>query len=342
MTSPVARLAILLAIVAIWLTPSARAAAPHVADGLVAEVAATGIVRPIQIAFDDDRLVVLSHGRSPRAAAEVVWLDLRVPLPLDASPLPRVVIPFPDGRMIVFGSLAVDARAGDLYLGEENGNRIYRLSRDQRLVPVAIGLHHLVGGSGMALDARGRLVALDFLSPETLLRSESPPPSWLDAMTSTSEYQGPLVFQVEIEASSSLPRRLDLLPPHYPRNWARPRGDVPGRFMSLVPLSGDRIAVLDSLGEVRLFAPDGAVRRLARLPAGHYHRTSMALAPDGSLLVSSGFHIRRIYRITMTGAVSVVAGELGDPNGIAVDREGRLYVAETAFHRILRIREIAR
>jgi hypothetical protein len=335
LTCPVTRVVILIAVGAVWLAPVARAATARVAEGLLAEVVATGIVRPIQIAFDDDRLVVLSHGRATHAAAEVVWVDLKSSAPVDAAPLPRVVIPFSDGRTIVFGSLAVDGRSGALYLGEENGNRVYRLTRDQRLAPVAIGLHHLVGGSGMALDARGRLVVLDFVSPETQLRSESPPPSSLEA---DDGYQGPLVFRVELEASASLPRRLDLVPPLFPRNWARPHGEPLGRFMSITALPDDRLAVLDSLGEVFVFDANGTKHRLARLPAGHYHRTSMAVAPDGSVLVSSGFHIRRIYRITMAGAISVVASELGDPNGIAVDREGRVYVAETAFHRIIRIR----
>ena len=35
--------------------------------------------------------------------------------------------------------------------------------------------------------------------------------------------------------------------------------------------------------------------------------------------------------------MSIVASELGDPGGIVLDREGALYVAETALHRIIRI-----
>jgi hypothetical protein len=36
--------------------------------------------------------------------------------------------------------------------------------------------------------------------------------------------------------------------------------------------------------------------------------------------------------------VTSVAHDLGDPQGIVVDRWGDLYVAETALHRIIRIR----
>ena len=46
---------------------------------------------------------------------------------------------------------------------------------------------------------------------------------------------------------------------------------------------------------------------------------------------------RQIFRISPAGQVSIVAGELGDPGGIVLDREGALYVAETALHRIIRI-----
>ena len=327
--------------VLVWaatLTPSAPASGLRVADGFTAEIVATGLVRPIQVAFDGDaRLVVLSHGRGDDAAGEIVWIDLRNALPVDASPLPRVVIPFADRRRLVFGSLAVDPRGGGFFLGEENGNRVYYLTREARLRPAAVGVHHLVGGSGMALDDHRRLVVLDFVSQDTQLHSESPPPSSLD-MLGAGGYHGPLIFRVDVEPSAPLPRRLDLVPPFFPRGWPRQPGEILARFISVIPLAGDELAVLDSQGEIFVLDRDGALRRLARLPAGHFHRTNVALAPDGSLLVSSGFHIRKIYRVTPAGSVSVVASDLGDPGGVAVDREGHLYVVETTLHRVVRIR----
>ncbi len=74
------------------------------------------------------------------------------------------------------------------------------------------------------------------------------------------------------------------------------------------------------------------------MPSGHYHRTHMTVGPDGSVFVSSGFHIRQVFRVSPTGAVTVVAQDLGDPEGIAVDDAGDLYVAENALHRVIRIR----
>jgi hypothetical protein len=160
------------------------AAAVNVSEGFRVEVVVTGIPRPIQIAHAGDAmLVVLGHGWRGDAAAELYRIDLRGSLPVDAARAPRVVLPFAtEPRKTVFGSLAVDSKTGDLYLGEENGNRIYRLGADQRLRAVAVGLNHLLGGSAIALDQQGRLVFLDYASPEMHLRSETPLPpslSWL-------------------------------------------------------------------------------------------------------------------------------------------------------------------
>src|SRR5207249_9269429 len=89
------------------------------------EVVATAVPRPAQLALTGSgRLVVLSHGWRGDAAAELFWLDPRGALPVNASVAPRVVIPFAEGpRKTALGSLAVDPRSGDLFLGEENGNR---------------------------------------------------------------------------------------------------------------------------------------------------------------------------------------------------------------------------
>ena len=316
--------------------PSATADV-RVATGLRVEVVVTGISRPIQLAFDPSGgLVVLSHGRGD-AAGELYRFDL-AGLPLDASRAPRVVIPFSEGpRKSTFGSLAVDPRSGDLFLGEENGNRVYRLTADRRLLPFAVGLHHLVGGGSLAFDGKGRLVVLDFASPETQVRAEGPPPlpiDWLAAGTS----QMPLVFRVDPTEEIPQPRRLNLVSPLFPRLSApQAAGEFLPRFVSVGVSPTDELLLLGSQGEVFRLAPEGALQRLARLPAGHYHRTNMTLAPDGGVFVSAGFHLRDLFRVSPAGAVTRVAWELGDPGGLVVDRLGRLYVAETALHRIIRI-----
>ncbi|HYB71340.1 MAG TPA: hypothetical protein VEH80_11730, partial [Candidatus Bathyarchaeia archaeon] len=82
---------------------------------------------------------------------------------------------------------------------------------------------------------------------------------------------------------------------------------------------------------------NGELRPIVRLPAGHYHRTNLAVGPDGSIYICAGYQIRQIFRISPAGQVSVVASELGDPGGIVLDADGRLYIPETALHRIIRI-----
>jgi hypothetical protein len=302
------------------------------------DVVATGIPRPIQLALDGQgRLVVLALGWQGDAAGEIYHLTLRGSTAVDGSRAPRYVIPFPeDSRKTVFGSLAADARSGDLYLGEENGNRIYRLTADHHLDAAVVGLNHLVGGGALALDGQRRLVFLDYASPESHLRSERRLPPSLSWLTEEG-YRGPLVFRVDPREEIPLPRRADLLVPLVPRPGA-PRADRQPQWRLIsVAAAGDDLVFLSSVGEVFRLGRDGDLQLLARLPAGHYHRTNLAAAPDGSVFVCAGFQIRQILRVSPTGEVSVVASDLGDPGGIALDRTGAIYVPESALHRVIRI-----
>jgi len=329
-----------LAILAAAVLTPARAEL-RVAPGLRVEEVVTGLTRPIELAFQrPGRLVVLSHGWRGDAA-ELHWVDLAGTPPADLSRAPRVVIPFAEGpRKTAFGSLAVEPRTGDLFLGEENGNRIYRFTADQKLALFAVGLHHLVGGSSLAFDGQGRLVVLDFASPEGRLRSESPAPPGLDWLASEA-YQGPLVFRLDPLEDLPRPRRLDFAVPMFPRRAALGAPGVAAlpRFVSVAASpAAEGIFLLGSPGEVFRLTPSTGLQLLARLPAGNYHRTHMAVAPDGNVFVSSGFHIRDLFRISPAGVVTIIARELGDPGGIVVDRAGDLYIVETALHRIIRIR----
>jgi hypothetical protein len=281
---------------------------------------------------------VLSAGAFGAAAGEIYRLDLRGPLPIDAARMPRVVIPFADEiRRAVLGSLAVDPRSGSLFLGEENGNRIYRLGDDPRLQPVAVGLNHLVGGSALTLDRLGRLVFIDYAGSEAHLRSETPLPPSLSWLVDEG-YRGPLVFRIDPAEDRPLPRRADLLIPILPRRESpRPDREAMWRLIGVTATPGDDLVFLSSVGEVLRLAPDGELRLVVRLPAGHYHRTNLTSAPDGSIFVCAGYQIRKIFRISPAGRVSVVASELGDPGGIVLDAKGALYVPEAAVHRIIRI-----
>lgn len=315
----------------------------EVAPGLHAEVVVVGVPRPVQLAIDASaHLVILSHGWRGDAAAEIYRLEVAA-LPLDASRAPRVVIPFSGGpRKVAFGSLALDPRSGDLYIGEENGNRLYRLGAHGGIALLGVGLNHLLGGSSLAVDRRGRLVVLDYTSPEVQQRSEAPPPASFEGLGG-SAYQGPVVTRLDPREDLPLPRRLDLIIPILPVRAAPPDGAEPlFRFISVATTRSDVIVLLDALGELFTLADDAVLRPLARLPSGHYHRTHMTVGPDGSVFVSSGFQIREIFRVSPTGTVTVVARNLGDPEGIAVDAAGDLYVAENALHRVIRIRAAVR
>ncbi|MBI4635063.1 MAG: hypothetical protein HY727_01820 [Candidatus Rokubacteria bacterium] len=321
-------------------TPSVEAAEVQLASGFRIEVVATGIPRPAQLALTaSGRLVVLSHGWRGDSAAEIFWLDPRGAFPVNASVTPRVVIPFAEGpRKTALGSLAVDPKSGDLFLGEENGNRIYRLTADKRLTPLVVGLNHLLGGSSLAIDRQGRLVVLDYASFEAQLRSEAPLPPSLDWLAA-EDYTGPLVFRIDPGEDVPLPRLLGFIAPIFPkRPVRRVSGEPLHRFIAVVPRDRGELALLNSVGEVSMLSSEGDLRRLTRLPSGHFHRTNLAVAPDGSVFVSSGFHIRELYRVSPGGVVTSIARDLGDPQGVAVDHSGALYVAETALHRIIRIR----
>jgi hypothetical protein len=301
------------------------------------EVVVTGIPRPIQLALDaKGGLVVLGQGWRGDAAGEIYRIDPRGSVPVDATRSPRVVIPFAgEPRKTTFGSLAVDPGSGDLFLGEENGNRIYRFGADQRLQVMAVGLNHLLGGSSIALDPRGRLVFIDYASPETHLRSETPLPPSLDWLTQEG-YRGPVVFRLDVHEQRPLPRRADLLVPIFPHGGMDGTGQEPLWRLISVASAGDDLILLSAVGEVLRLGADGALRLVARLPVGHYHRTNLAIGPDGSVYVCGGFQIRQVFRISPSGDVSIVATELGDPGGIVLDGDA-LYIAETAHHRILRV-----
>jgi hypothetical protein len=206
---------------------------------------------------------------------------------------------------------------------------------------MAVGLNHLLGGSAIALDPRGRLVFIDYASPETHLRSETPLPPSLDWLTQEG-YRGPEVFRLDVHDQQPLPRRADLLVPIIPQGGRAGTGREPQWRLISVASAGDDLILLSAVGEVLRLGPDGTLRLVARLPAGHYHRTNLAIGPDGSVYVCGGFQIRQIFRVWPSGEVSIVAAELGDPGGIVLDGDGALYIAETAHHRILRISAVGR
>ncbi len=304
------------------------------------DVVATGVPRPLQLALDrHGALVVLSPGAGGDSAAEIFRVPLDAGLPVDLSHAPRVRIPFASGpRKAALGSLAVDPASGDLFLGEENGTRVYRLAAPSTLTLYARGLHRLDGGGTLAFDADGRLLVVDWVDyiPPSMEDPAPPGFEWLR----DEDYKGPLLFRLELDPEVGLPRDLARTPPFFPRAWGgRAGGGLLPRLISVAAgVSGDVFA-LSSMGEVFRVSPEGALAPLARLPVGlgQYHRISMVATHDGGVLVSGGLHLARVFRVARDGAVTTLAADLADPEGIALDAAGRVYVAESALHRIIRL-----
>lgn len=335
MLRPAASVAVVGVALAAW--SAVARAAPDLPVGV--QVIATEVARPLQLAVDGRTLVVLSPGIQGDGAGEIYRVDLGSELPVDLSRQPRVRIPFADARVATLGSLAVEPTTGALYLGEENGSRIYRLSSDERLTVYATGLHRLAGGGTLAFDRLGRLLLVDHADRLTGTAEDRGPPE-LEALRE-EDYQGPLVFRLTREPDVLHPRRLDRLPPLFPRAWGgRQGGALLPRLISLAETTTGEIALLGSTGELFRLGTGGVLVSWARLPPGHgqYNRTNMIPAPDGGVFVSGGFHIGRIFRVSPHGEVETVVAGLADPEGIALDADGHLYVAESSFHRIVRLK----
>jgi len=315
----------------------AAAAALSAPSTAAIEVVATGVPRPLQIVLDGRSLVVLSPGRRGDSAGELYQIPLDGELPVDLSRQPRVRIPFADERLATIGSLAINQKTRELLLGEENGTRVYRLAPGEPLSLYATGLKRLAGGSALAFDRLGRLVIVDY-ADAVLSPGEDRPPPGLEQFRE-EDYRGPLVFRLDLEAHIPLPRRLEWQAPLFPRAWgSRTGGGMLPRLISVVPVGGSDLILLTSSGDLYRLGADGSFSLFTRLPRAQYNRIHMIAAPDGTIFVSGGFHVGRVFRVSPDGAVAVVASNLADPEGIALDDSGHLYVAESSYHRIVRLR----
>jgi len=303
--------------------------------GALPEVVATGVPRPLQLVVDGASLVVLSPGNGD-SAGEIYRVDLTARLPVDLTRQPRIIIPFADSRTAALGSLALDPASRELVLGEENGTAIYRLTRDERLIRYATGLNRLAGGGTLAFDRAGRLIALDLADPQLSSDRERLPPGLEDLRE--EDYRGPLVFRLAADQTLPLPRQLGRAAPLFPRVWGgKAGGALLPRLIAVAPLDSGDLAFLSSAGDLYRLTPEGRLTAYAHLPHGFYNRITMVAEADGSVLVSGGFHVPRILRVTSAGVVSVLADDLADPEGIALDGRGHLYVAESSLHRIVRL-----
>ena len=298
------------------------------------ELVATGVPRPLQLAFERRTLVVLAPAARGDAAGEVHRLELSV-LPVDVTRLPRVRVPFLDGRLATLGSMALEPASNDLFLGEENGARVYRLDAHERLTPYLEGLRRLPGGSALTFDPAGRLLIVDHADPLLSPGEERPSPG-LEQFRD-EEYRGPLVFRLALDPTLPRPRHVDRLVPLFPRAWGgRGSAAMLPRLVAVAPL-GDELVMVASSGVVYRWSGSDRLTPLATLPRGQYQRINMAPVADGSVFISGGFSVGYIFHVKLDGTVTTLPGPIGDPQGLAVS-DGYLYVAESSLHRIIRHR----
>jgi hypothetical protein len=297
------------------------------------DVIASGVARPLQLLLDRRTLIVLGPGNRGDSAGEVYRIDLDS-LPVDVSRLPRVRVPFLDGRLATLGSMVLEPVSRDLFVGEENGNRVYRLDVHERLTSYLDVLRRLPGGSSLAFDSAGRLLVVDHADP-LISPGEERPPLGLEQFRD-EDYRGPLLFRLTLDPTLPLPRRIDRIPPLFPRNWGgRSGGAMLPRLVAVAPV-GDDLVLTASSGVVYRLAADRLVP-LATLPRGQYLRINMVGGPDGATFISGGFSVGYVFKVARDGAITQLPGPIGDPQGLALGSDGYLYVAESSLHRILRL-----
>jgi hypothetical protein len=248
------------------------------------------------------------------------------------------------GSMARFASaagLAVDG-SGNIYVSD--GYTVRKITS----VGVVTTLAGTAGSSGSA-DGIGS--AARFTSPTALAVDDSGNSYVLDNDTVRKITSGGMVTtlagmagaQGSIDGTGSAARF------YWPNGVA-----VDGAGNVYVADTGDRtIRKITSNGEVTTFAGTSGVMGLTDgtgSAALFYWPTDVAVDSSGNLYVSEG-GIGQIRKITSSGVVTTIAGsgstglvdgivtvaEFYDPRGLAVDRWGNIYVAETTHHVIRKI-----
>src|SRR5215831_15419873 len=107
-----------------------------------------------------------------------------------------------------------------------------------------------------------------------------------------------------------------------------------GTWYSMVAVRGDLYAVEPNHGELDRITPDGQVSRVIDISASQGHIVPTSVAYHGNFYVGNlnTFPIEegssKIYKVTPSGQIKIVADGLTTVLGVAFDAEGRMYALE--------------
>ena len=253
---------------------------------------------------------------------------------------------------------------GSVYVSDYSGQRVFRLQKNGRLAIVAGTGVFAEGGdgapatkadlqapTGIAFDRRGNLYVADYWG-DRIRRIDS------NGVISTFAGSGPSTLE-----------RATYSNPDPNEGFSGDGGPATAaRFYAPLGLAFDShgtLYVADSFnGRVRPITPDGTVTSLdaSSLPAPMWLPRYLAFDASDNLYVADGAPNAvmanliggcRIVRVSPAGVISVVAGtgtcgfsgdggpaaaaQLNNPNGLAFDSAGNLYVADSSNERIRRI-----
>jgi sugar lactone lactonase YvrE len=238
--------------------------------------------------------------------------------------------------------LALDAK-GNVYVADSRNNLIRKISSD--------GIVTTLAGSGAAGSADGKGVAASFFNPAAVAADKSGNVYVADTHNSLVRKIGP-----------------DGLVTTLAGKWpvgVKPRNDGTAVFdnpMGLTVDAAGNVYVADWIhDQIRKISPDGKVTTVAGSgnpgakdgpgsSATFYLPEGIAVDGNGNLYVSDTYN-NLIRKISKNGVVTTLAGKIAKgkangkgaaasfshPDGIAVDKSGNIYVADTGNHLIRKI-----
>jgi hypothetical protein len=290
------------------------------------EVIGTGFRLPQDLAVESTAAVwLLSQADGAGGAGSLVRVPLGEPEPVDAGSLAAISIPSAPGpTRFRVGSLARHPGTGDLYVAEQSGRHLFRVSPAGQVVLYARGLERLAETRAVAFDSASRLVVLDFTGAPLVADAGS---GSLRELFGSSE-SGPVLYRLRVnDEPLALPRNVEALAPFFTAGRAR----LP-RWVGVFALSTGDLVLSDSGGRIDRLRPDGTV-----VPAaGRSAARVVAAGPRGELYGVDTMG-GRIVRVLPDGAVEEFVQGLVRPTALAVLPDGSLIVAGDTG-RLLRLR----